>query len=174
MDLIFTHRSGGRLWQGDKNDVKRLLRRPSDQIALIGLFAQEIQPSDPNSHYELLKSGFDDNGAADANELKKVAEVADSASDKFASALREGKGCLSSCQMGLNRSGLVSALTLIKVAGLSPKVAIDLIRMSRVPQEGFQALCNAKFVELIHQMGPASGSKSAWTKWGRESPKEHR
>jgi len=174
MNLIYTHRSGGQLWQGDKGDVKELLRHPSDRIALIGLFAQEIQPSDPNGHYELLKGGFNDNEAAGEDELKKVAAVADSASDKFASALREGKGCLSSCHMGLNRSGLVTALTLMKAGGLRPREAINLIRMTRSPQQGMQALCNRKFVELIHRMSPVIGSKSAWTKWDRESPKAHR
>lgn len=172
MNLIYTHRSGGRLWQGDKEDVKQLLKSPNDQIALIGLFAWEDQPSDPNGHYELLKGGFSDNDDADDEELQIVADIADDASDKFASALREGKDCLSSCHMGLNRSGLVSALTLMKVGEFKPREAIDLVRMGRAPQQGMSALCNDKFVELIHRMATASGSKSTWTQWKKESPKE--
>ena len=172
MDLIYTHRSGGRLWQGDRDDVLKLLQRPNREVSLIGLFAQEFQPSDPNNHYELLRGGYDDNDAAGVDELEKVEELSDKYSDKFATALREGRGCVSSCHMGLNRSGLVTALTLMKVAGLGPDEAIATVRRNRTPQEGMDALCNGRFVDLIHELGSTSGSKSAWTKWARESPKE--
>ena len=134
---------------------------------MIGLFALEFQLPHANSPYELLNAGYDDNDAADDDELKEIADVANAASDRFASALREGKGCVSSCYMGLNRSGLVSALTLMKVAGFKPDEAIELVQRSRVPQQGMSALCNGKFVELIRHMGPMSGTKSTWTEWSK-------
>jgi hypothetical protein len=174
MNLIYTHRSGGRIWQGDKNDVKALLQRPNKEVDLIGLFAQEFQPTDPNNHYELLRGGYDDNDAANDDELKKVGELASHFSDRFAVALREGKGCVSSCNMGLNRSGLVTALTLMKATHMGPEEAISLVRRNRTPQQGLSALCNRKFVEMIRKLGATSGSKSTWTKWNRESPKARR
>ena len=46
MDLIYGHKSGGELWQGDAEDVKSLLRRGAGKISVIGLFADEFQPDD--------------------------------------------------------------------------------------------------------------------------------
>lgn len=167
MDLIFTHQSGAQLWQGDMYDVDRLLRLPNERIKVIGLFAQEYQPDEDSGRYELIKNGFDDNPQADLVELSAAANTADDASDLFSNRLREGKSCLSSCRAGLNRSGLVSALTLMKVAGLGPRKAINLIRYSRTPQGGMAALSNPGFVETIHKMAPLVGSKATWSRWRR-------
>ena len=165
MNLIFTHPSGGQLWQGSQRDVEKLLLVPDAGIRVIGLFAREHQPDDQFSHYELLKSGFDDNFEAGDAELSGIARLADNASDVFSDRVRSGKGCLSSCFAGLNRSGLVTALTLLKVAGMGPAEVIGRIRRLRGPD----ALSNPKFVELIHKMGGLRGSKTSWTKWTKGS-----
>jgi hypothetical protein len=165
MDRIYIHPSGAELWQGGMYDVDRLLRLPSDKIRVIGLFAQEYQPDDPHGYYELLKSGFDDNPDAGPVELSKIASTADSASDTLSNRLRAGKSCLSSCAAGLNRSGIVTALTLMKVAGLDSTTAINTIRKRRPPQRGMSPLCNPKFVHILHKMQPVVGDKSTWTEW---------
>ena len=167
MNLLFTHRSGGQLWQGSFEDVEELLKVPNDKISVIGLFAIEYQSLKPNEHYEIIRGGFNDKYWAGEKELKKISEVADSASDLFSDRIREGKGCLSTCAMGLNRSGLVSALTLMKVAGKEPEEAIELVRRLRGIHGGMQPLCNPRFVELIQRMRPVVGSKTAWTAWRR-------
>ena len=163
MDLIFTHSSGGQLWQGDMEDVKRLLRFPDDQIQVIGLFAQEYQPNDPLGRYELLRLGFDDSYEPDNAELSAIANTASDASDLISARIRAGKGCLSSCAMGWNRSGIVSALTLMKVGNIGASESIGRIRRLRSPA----ALSNPKFVEIIHKMGDLKGTKTSWTKWRR-------
>ncbi|MGD9725431.1 MAG: hypothetical protein AB7L09_03510 [Nitrospira sp.] len=165
MDLIFTHPSGAQLWQGGQHDVEQLLRVPDPAIQVIGLFAQEYQPDDHTGRYELLKAGYDDNFAASMDELLSDMDLADRASDIFSDRLRSGKGCLSSCAMGLNRSGLVTGMTLIKAAGISPAEAIGRIRRLR----SSAALSNPGFVQILHQMGDTRGSKSSWTKWSRKS-----
>lgn len=48
------------------------------------------------------------------------------------------------CQAGLNRSGLITGLTLIK-QGMHPQIAIDLIRRKRSPQ----ALFNKTFADWL-------------------------
>lgn len=164
MDLIYTHPSGGRLWQGDQRDVEQLLRVPDDSIQVIGLFAQEYQPNDLLGRYELLKAGYDDNARAGDVEMSSIANTADEVSDIISDRLRQGKGCLSSCAMGLNRSGLVTALTLMKIADMGPAEAIGRIRRLRSPA----ALYNPRFVETIHKMGGLRGSKGAWTKWSKQ------
>lgn len=164
MDLIFTHPSGGQLWQGDKRDVERLLRVPDDSIQVIGLFAEEYQPDDLLGRYELLKPGFDDNYEANDVEMSSIAGIADDASDTISNRVREGKNCLSSCAAGLNRSGLVTALALMKLANMGPAEVIGRIRRLR----HYKALSNPKFVETIHKMGDLRGSKSTWTKWDHQ------
>ena len=57
---------------------------------------------------------------------------------------KQGDRVLVRCQAGLNRSGLVLALILIK-DGLSPKAAIDLIRANR----GEDALFNRDFYNWL-------------------------
>jgi hypothetical protein len=148
-------------------DVDRLLRLHNGKISVIGLFAQEYQPDDPSGRYELIKTGYDDNSQAGPVELSSISNLADDAADLFSTRLREGKSCLSSCAAGLNRSGLVSALTIMKAAGLDPAAAIDTVRKNRDAQQGMSALSNPRFVETIHKMGPTAGSKSTWTTWRR-------
>ncbi len=54
------------------------------------------------------------------------------------------------CQMGLNRSGIVVALALIK-SGMKPKAAIDLLRSRRHPQ----VLSNPVFEAWLLRQGEA-------------------
>ena len=61
---------------------------------------------------------------------------------------KEGDRVLVRCQAGLNRSGLVTALILIK-EGHTPQSAIDLIRVKR----DRDALCNADFAEWLNDHG---------------------
>ena len=57
---------------------------------------------------------------------------------------QSGKRVLIRCQAGLNRSGLVTALVLIR-EGFSPEEAISMIREKRSPD----ALFNRQFVEFL-------------------------
>ena len=61
---------------------------------------------------------------------------------------KAGDRVLIRCQAGLNRSGLVTALVLIK-EGHDPKAAIDLLRVKR----DRDALCNADFAEWLNHHG---------------------
>jgi hypothetical protein len=165
MDHIYTHKSGAELWQGDIHDVKTLISKGDSLISVIGLFAQECQPNDPHGNYELIKMGYDDNARAGDSEMQRILSVANEAADIFSNRMREGKSCLSSCHMGLNRSGLVSALTLIKLANMPPKEAITRIQEKRKPQNGMTALCNPRFVDAIRNVTNTIGSKSTYTEW---------
>mgnify|MGYP000156096849 CR=1 FL=1 len=53
---------------------------------------------------------------------------------------KAGRKCLSRCQAGLNRSGLVTALTLM-ISGMSADEAIDTLREKR----STYALCNGEY-----------------------------
>jgi protein-tyrosine phosphatase len=54
------------------------------------------------------------------------------------------------CNMGHNRSGLLTAMYLIDVLGMRPQTAIDLIRSKRGPQ----ALSNQMFVNYLLTLTP--------------------
>lgn len=163
MNLVYRHRSGGELWQGGANDVKLLFTRAPSRISTVGLFAQEVVDElrrMVRPGYELVCLGYDDNFLADGRELDQIRRIADRASDHFADRLRNGKGVLSSCAMGLNRSGLVTAATLVKL-GIDPIEAVDLIRKARGPR----ALSNPSFYRLVQSFRDIQGQKSAWTRW---------
>ena len=68
----------------------------------------------------------------------------DELSDHVVSELAAGHKVLVRCTGGLNRSGLVVGLTLIK-QGHTPDEAIDLVRAARGPW----ALCNPAFVQHL-------------------------
>lgn len=160
MDLVYRHKSGGTLWQGGIKDVDDLERNHNPEIHVIGLFAQEV-PVPSLRNYEVLEHGFDDNRWMREPEAQELAKLVDEVSDKVASRVRSGKGVLSSCHMGLNRSGLVSALTLMKLVNLEPDEAIGLVRVAR----GSDALHNNVFVDIIRWMKHKKGAISAWTEW---------
>lgn len=92
-----------------------------------------------------LRYGFYDAGI-EMVDLERVRAAATWAFERWQS----GDKVLIRCQAGLNRSGLVTALVLIR-AGLAPTEAIDLIRARR---SGY-ALCNDDFADwLLTEQGP--------------------
>lgn len=162
MDIIFRHRSGGELWQGDTYDVRDLAKRYDNKIRTIGLFAIEFQPDIRSGHYEVLKHGFHDNPWMGEAEARKLFDLADSVTDKLAARIRSGDGVISTCAAGLNRSALISAFAVMKLTDLSSKSVIKMIRKARGPD----ALHNPSFVRVIHDAHPRiSAMRAAWTSW---------
>lgn len=70
----------------------------------------------------------------------------DKASDKVLEFMQKGK-TLVHCQAGLNRSGLVAAVVLMK-QGRTAQEAIDFLRSNRSPF----VLCNKTFVKQLHEL----------------------
>lgn len=94
----------------------------------------------------VLDHGFD---VADLPAMRDLA-------DRVAYDLRAHRRVLVRCQAGYNRSGLVVALTLLRL-GYSAAGAIDLIRARRSPH----ALCNDRFVRYIHGEEQANTARTA-------------
>lgn len=78
--------------------------------------------------------------------------VAVRAARQVAEALRAGQSTLVTCAMGLNRSGLVSALTLHIFYGWSGDQCIAQIRTRRDPQAGFLPLSNKEFNTCLRRI----------------------
>ena len=88
---------------------------------------------------EELRFGFADHISAE-KDLHRIKEIAQWAHERW----KSGKKVLVRCQAGLNRSGLVTALVLMK-AGMTAEAAVELIRDKRSPD----ALCNDAFIDWI-------------------------
>lgn len=72
-------------------------------------------------------------------------EGAARAASRVARRLRAGRRVLVTCQMGLNRSGLVAALAMHEVYGMSPDEIVKRLRGAR----GMWALSNPNFERLL-------------------------
>jgi protein-tyrosine phosphatase len=90
----------------------------------------------------------DDGSPITQNEVR----LALHASKDVARRVRRGEKVLVTCHMGKNRSGLVSALTLVNL-GASASTAIRTVRAAR----GQAALRNRDFFDLVHLHGSAYG-----------------
>ena len=132
------------LFQGgtDDLDVIHLAQtnnRPRTDLpfdAIVTMYAW-ARPADWN--VQELRYGIPDNLISDID-LNRLRKAVDFAHQQW----KSGDRVLIRCQAGLNRSGLVTALVLIK-EGYSPDQAIDLIRAQR----GEDALCNSQFEQWL-------------------------
>lgn len=128
------------LWQGSAPSPKDI--NPRD-FSVVVLCAKEYQPParlfDPG--VVVVHAPNDD--TCTRYPTDEEFRLADDASDLVADALCDRKKVLVTCAMGLNRSGLVSALALVK-GGFSPQEAVELIRKKRPG-----ALGNPYFARLI-------------------------
>ena len=74
---------------------------------------------------------------------------------ELAGMLRAGKKVLVTCAMGLNRSGIVSALTLMAVTGCHGRKAFETVQQRRRPaDDGTRALFNPMFARFIQTHQP--------------------
>lgn len=161
MDRIYSHISGGSLWQGDRVDVYGLIDQPDPKIDVICLMAREIQPDGFPDNFEIVRQGINDRDDLSSAEYKSILGKADKVSDTLADHIRDGRQVLSSCAAGLNRSGLVSAMTLMKLANMQPAEAVYTVRKNRGPE----ALFNPTFVKMLGDMIDKIGTKSTWANW---------
>ena len=80
----------------------------------------------------------------DARPSKRQIGIALHAANEVVKRRREHKRVLVTCYLGLNRSGLITALALVQL-GVRPKTAIACVRAAR----GDRALHNEHFVSII-------------------------
>lgn len=127
-------------------------RLPFDVLILC---AAEIQPqSDEFPRVgEVLHCGFDDRSPAKTSDLN----MAMIAAQEAVKALEANKSVLVTCHAGLNRSGLVCALTLVFGYGMDARRAIATVKRSRGPE----ALTNSAFNAFL------PSAKRLWEQSGR-------
>lgn len=67
--------------------------------------------------------------------------------------LRAGHRVLVTCAMGMNRSGIVTATTLMHLTGCSGSQAVDQVKARRRPNEGVTPLSNPIFERWLRTNG---------------------
>ncbi len=85
---------------------------------------------------------------------EQVAELTHLAKE-LAYYLRNGKRVLITCAMGMNRSGLLTALTLMAVTGCTGRSAFETVQSRRRPMDdGTRALFNPIFSRFVQTLPP--------------------
>lgn len=144
MNLVYRAPSGGCLWQGGAKHARSVPALENARIKAVVFAANEHQPELPEK-FDILRARLHDNPFMGRSEARKVAVCADEVSDMLVAYLLAGQSVLSSCWAGWNRSGLMTAMTLMKLAKMPTDVAIARVRAARGPN----ALSNPVFVEIL-------------------------
>ena len=148
MNLVWRHPSGGELWQGGKTDALALIEAfagaqgPIKKSALV-LAAYEVQPPAP-PNLAGFRVPLDDCLPASQAAEDAVRRAAGYVASGVARHLRKGRKVLVTCAAGLNRSGLISGLTLRQL-GIAGDSAVRKVRRARGPH----ALSNTAFERLV-------------------------
>lgn len=131
------------LWMGATPDPGHL-----SGFDMLVLCAKEIQPRGAYPGVTVVHVPLDDSGVPPTEIEVQGALIA---AREVAAALRRGERVLVACHMGMNRSGLVTALAL-RVLGATPASAIGMVRDARGPN----ALSNRWFEELVRTISRAA------------------
>jgi hypothetical protein len=143
LDLIAEHGAGA-LWQGARPPDGDAVRRAGFHVLV--LCAEEHQPSSTDfmpGPLILIHCPLDDTDQL----LREHWIRAHRAGELVSRAIAREKKVLVTCQAGLNRSGLVSALALRDLTGMSGSDAVRIVKSRRD-----RALCNSHFVSLLERL----------------------
>jgi hypothetical protein len=140
-----------RLWQGSVPPTGDVLAKAG--FTMVVLCAEEWQlPAEDFIGIEVVHAPNDDARELTAQQRR----TAEDAAERVAAELERGGKVLVTCAAGLNRSGLVNGLALVRRAGSKPD-ADAIVR--KIQERRESALFNDYFVELIH--GAAKAARSA-------------
>ena len=134
-------RGRGSLWQGAASTVNIADMYGFDTIILC---AQEWQPSMVGARIEVIRFLSDDAPLTRAH-LQEAIFI----SGKVERRIRAGKHVLCTCFAGLNRSGLVTALAVMKLTKKPGREVVGYIQQKR---DG--ALCNESFAATLRLLRP--------------------
>jgi protein-tyrosine phosphatase len=144
MHLIWTHPNGARLYQsGDKAGFDA----PTYGVQAVALLA-DWQPETLPGGVRPIHAPFADSDDMAPDEFERTKLTARAVAQELAACLERGENVLASCGAGLNRSGLVSALVLVKF-GMKAGQAIETVREKRSPY----ALTNRLFQKIVRLEG---------------------
>lgn len=134
-----------KLWQGSVPEAGKSL--PFDLVVLCAVEHQFEGMARPfGRRARVLRCPLRDCAPLSHREVKDALRAA----VEVAHAYSNGLTTVVTCAMGLNRSGLVMALSLVEL-GIAPNDAVAAVRRARP-----NALCNPYFVQIIHEVAGRS------------------
>lgn len=143
--MIDAHEIVPLLWQGSKPPAGPQVAAAGFQVLV--LCAREFQPAPMyfSGVPTIIHAPNDDHHFVTRQDIQLAVNTA----SRVAEHLQRGEKILVTCLAGINRSGLVVALTLHKAFGYSGQSCIDLVRRRRILADGDDALTNTYFVEAL-------------------------
>lgn len=141
---------------------------PRHGIDLVVLSAKEVQPGAEEVRFvktkcpdlRIITAPLDDVECEES--LTDIARVAGEVADRLARRIGEGRTVLVTCQVGRNRSGLISALTLMRrYPDLTGEQAARRVRRQRGQHlpPGEQALSNRVFYDYLCSLPAGAGAR---------------
>jgi hypothetical protein len=143
--MIEAHEIVPGLWQGSKPRTGRTVAEAGFDVAVF--CAREYQPS--STYFpgvQVIHAPNEDDPLYPIS--KEELQTAVMTATRLQRLLEDGKQILVTCMAGINRSGLVVALTLHKAFGYSGRTCIDIVRERRQFHDG-EALRNPQFVDAL-------------------------
>jgi hypothetical protein len=138
------------LWQGS-------FPPPGPAVAqggfnLLVLCARELQPPSNQFHNVAVVHAPNDDNAAFGPLTREKLGVALQAARRSVKAIENGQRVLVTCAKGMNRSGLVSALTLHLLYGWPGEQCIQQVRSCRKGKDGYRPLSNSDFTGALRRL----------------------
>lgn len=151
-DLIISRSNGACIVQGCASTAHAAIaREDSLGFDMVVLCAYEVQieqlgqPVNPDLQIVSAPNGDD-------KLSRSQAVIATNAARRVAAAYADRRSVLVTCKEGRNRSGLVTALALHMIYGVSGRVAVDAVKDRR---KGAHALTNRNFVKFLERIPSA-------------------
>lgn len=142
MSHVWTHPSGAKLFQGNREAVKKPASETGAQVLVVA--AENVDPTTAGAGYRVRHEPLQDKGSMPPELLEWTKEKAHALAAGVAQDLAQGVPVLVCCWSGYNRSGLVVALAMTK-CGVPAEEAINTLMERR----NVWALNNFLFRDVI-------------------------
>jgi protein-tyrosine phosphatase len=143
------------LWQGSVPPRGRKLRKAGFDVVVLAAREWQLY-DDVFEDIEVIRAPLDDKEVEPItrNDLRGALQAA----RQVAEAVAQGKKCLVTCAAGLNRSGLVTALTLHLLHGWSGARCAQQVRKMRTwPRPDYSPLSNEQFLAILGRLPSRQG-----------------
>lgn len=136
------------LWQGSFPPQGRALAEAGFNVVV--LCARELQLPTGFLDIRVISAPNDDNPSVPIN--RADLETAFTAARQVAAAIQDSQRCLVTCAAGMNRSGLVSALTLHMLFGWSGAQCMQRVVARRKSSPLYAPLSNPQFRAILERL----------------------
>ncbi len=150
------------LWQGSYPGTGRAVG--ASDFTMLVLCARDLQdPAELFPGVEVVHAPNDDDRQHPLT--REHLQIAVQAAHQVKAAVQQGRKVLVTCRAGMNRSGLVSALTLHFMYGWDGQTCIDRVqRYRRSGNNNYKPLSNHEFTNALKRLKATSKIPGGWQK----------